>query len=160
MNQLGQYVAIASDHAGYHLKEQCITWLKELGYVVKDFGPEAPERCDYPDYAHKVCESIGNHGHLETAPSADWGVLICGTGIGMSMAANKHSHIRAALITDPFCAAATRQHNNANVLCMGERVTGTSLAKAIVESFVSTGFEGGRHLARINKLKPTDLEAL
>ena len=160
MNQLGQNVAIASDHAGYHLKEQCVLWLKELGYTVVDLGPEAPVRCDYPDFAHKVCQSIGNTNNEGTPASVDWGVLICGTGIGMSMAANKHNHIRAALVTDPFCAGATRQHDNANVLCMGERVIGTSLAKAILESFVSTGFEGGRHLARINKIKPTDLETL
>jgi ribose 5-phosphate isomerase B len=143
---LGNRVSIASDHAGFHLKTQCVTWLKDLGYTVIDNGPSAPERCDYPDYAQTVCTQIENQ-------KADWGVLICGTGIGMSMAANKFPNIRAALISDSFCAAATRQHNDANVLCMGERVIGTSLAQNIVKTFVATSFEGGRHLDRIQKFK-------
>ena len=145
MSQLGPRVVIASDHAGFILKSQCIMWLSELGYSVEDLGPSAPERCDYPDFAHQVCAQI-------TENQADWGVLICGTGIGMSMAANKHSGIRAALITDPFCAAATREHNDANVLCMGERVLGNALARSILETFSKAQFEGGRHQMRIHKI--------
>ena len=112
MSTLGIRVAVASDHAGFHLKSNCVTWLNELGYFVNDLGPAQAERCDYPDFAHQLCQLITNG-------EVDWGVLVCGTGIGMSMTANKHAGIRAALITDPFCAAATREHNNANVLCMG-----------------------------------------
>ena len=145
MTQLGSRVAVASDHAGFHLKSSCVTWLKESGYSVNDLGPSQPERCDYPDFAHSLCQKITNG-------EVDWGVLICGTGIGMSMAANKHPGIRAALITDPFCAAATREHNDANVLCMGERVVGSALAKSILDTFSQSRFEGGRHQTRINKM--------
>lgn len=145
MSTLGSRVAVASDHAGFHLKTNCVTWLNELGYSVTDLGPEQAERCDYPDFAHQLCQLI-------TKGEVDWGVLVCGTGIGMSMTANKHAGIRAALITDPFCAAATREHNNANVLCMGERVIGSALAKSILDAFSKASFEGGRHQTRINKM--------
>ena len=122
-------VAVGSDHAGYHLKEQVKLYLKDKGYDVIDFGPEQPERCDYPDFAVPLCSSIQKD-------SASWGVLVCGTGIGMSMTANKMKGIRAAVVSDPFSASATRAHNNANVLCLGERVVGVGLAQAILDASV------------------------
>ena len=138
-------VAVGSDHAGYHLKEQVKLYLKDKGYDVIDCGPEQPERCDYPDFAVQLCSSIQKD-------SASWGVLVCGTGIGMSMTANKMKGIRAAVVSDPFSASATRAHNNANVLCLGERVVGVGLAQAILDAWCSTEFEGGRHQARIDKM--------
>ena len=105
-------IAVGSDHAGFHLKEQLIEYLIQLGHEIMDTGVSSPTRCDYPDYAKKVCTKVQSN-------EADWGLLICGTGIGMSMAANKHKGIRAAVVSDSFCAAATRNHNDANVLCLG-----------------------------------------
>ena len=138
-------IAIGSDHAGFQLKSTLIKYLTEKGYVILDQGVLVAERCDYPDYAMQVCDKV-------VAGEADWGLLVCGTGIGMSMAANKVRGIRAAVITDPFCAAATRQHNNANVLCVGERVIGVGVAYAIVDAWISAEFEGGRHANRVAKM--------
>ena len=139
-------VAIASDHAGYQMKLAVKEHLSNRGIVVVDLGPEYPERCDYPDFAQKVCASIQKN---EVA----WGVLVCGTGIGMSMTANRFKGIRAAVVTDPFCAAATRQHNDANVLCLGERVLGVGIMKGIVDAWCDASFEGGRHQNRLLKMQ-------
>jgi len=138
-------VGIASDHAGFALKSTLIKHLETREIEVLDFGPFKPERCDYPDFAHALCQSIQ---HNEIAE----GILVCGTGIGMSMTANKHLGIRAAVVSDVFSAKATKQHNNANVLCLGERVVGAGLAEEIVDAWLNATFEGGRHQGRIDKM--------
>lgn len=135
-------VFIGSDHAGYHFKEMLTKHIKERGWDVVDMGTHSTESCDYPDFAHKVCEGVLSEEAL--------GILICGTGIGMSMTANKHQGIRAALCTNEFHARMTRMHNNANVLCLGERVTGPGVACSIADIFLGTDFEGGRHQRRID----------
>ena len=138
-------IAIGSDHAGFHLKEQLRAYLENHGHTLLEQGPQKAERCDYPDFAAKVCRAI-------QAGEAERGILICGTGIGMSMAANKFKGIRAAVITDAFCARLTREHNDCNVLCLGERIIGVGLAQAIVDAWCAARFEGGRHQARIDKM--------
>ena len=147
-------VYIGSDHAGLALKTAIISHLAEKGHDVHDLGPATADSCDYPVYARKVCEQVLAAG--TAAPGDDpaaFGILICGTGIGMSMAANHISGIRAALCGCEFQARATRRHNNANVLCLGERVTGPGVALEMVDLFLSTPFEGGRHLRRISQIE-------
>ena len=138
-------VAIGCDHAAFEFKQVLKEHLTKQGYDVIDVGVDEAVRCDYPDYAAKVCTAIQNG-------VVSWGLLLCGTGIGMSMAANKCSNIRAAVVSDCFSAAATRQHNNANVLCLGARVVGIGLAKQILDSWCASSFEGGRHQKRIDKM--------
>ncbi|MCA3013508.1 MAG: ribose 5-phosphate isomerase B [Myxococcaceae bacterium] len=138
-------IAIAADHAGVSLKAELVAELKKLGHEVVDLGPATTESVDYPDFAAKVTAQV-------TSGAASLGVLVCGTGIGMSIAANKVPGIRAAVCRTEFEARATRQHNDANVLCLGQRVTGGGLAVEIARAFVSTGFEGGRHQARVAKV--------
>jgi len=135
-------VAIGSDHGGYSLKEVILPLLKELGHEVLDVGCYNEESVDYPGFADLVCEKIDKG-------ESDMGILICGTGIGMSMAANKHKGIRAALCSEHFTAQMSREHNDANVLCLGERVTGPGVAMEIVRTWLSTPFGGGRHQRRI-----------
>ena len=135
-------IAIACDHGGYELKLAIIKKLAEMGVEYTDFGTDSTESVDYPVYADKVCKAI-------TDGNADLGILVCGTGIGMSMAANKHRGIRAACCADTFSARMTRMHNNANVLCLGGRVIGPGLACDMAELFVTTDFLGGRHEKRI-----------
>ncbi|MFV0350013.1 MAG: ribose 5-phosphate isomerase B [Halodesulfovibrio sp.] len=139
---MSKIVCIGSDHAGFALKEVIVSYLNGLGYSVEDLGPATASSCDYPEFAHKVCQKALS----DSIP----GILICGTGIGMSMAANRHEGIRAALCTNEFHARATRQHNNANVLCLGERVTGPGVAMELARIFLETPFEGGRHQRRID----------
>ena len=138
-------IAIGSDHGGYDLKAEVIELLEELGVEYKDFGTDSTDSVDYPDYATPVAEAVA-------ADEYDKGILICGTGIGMSIAANKVSGIRAALCHDVFSARATRQHNDSNVLAMGGRIVGAELAKAIVKAWLDAEFEGGRHQRRIDKI--------
>jgi len=138
-------IAIGCDHGGFELKQQIIAHLKEKGYEVKDFGCFSTDSVDYPDYAYPVAAAVVNK-------SAEKGILICGTGIGMSMAANKVHGIRCALCHDVFSAHATREHNDTNVLAMGERVIGPGLAMDIVDTWLTTGFTGGRHQTRIDKV--------
>lgn len=147
-------VYIGSDHAGLGLKAALVQRLGEKGHEVRDMGPASAESCDYPVYAKKVCEKVLAAGDAEPGdvPPA-YGILVCGTGIGMSMAANHIPGIRAALCGCEFQARATRQHNNANVLCLGERVTGQGVALDIAEIFLNTDFEGGRHLRRVNQIE-------
>lgn len=135
-------VFIASDHAGFCLKQILVRHLQEKGHDVFDLGPEQAVSCDYPDSAFKVTDKL-----LENEGA--FGILICGTGIGMSMAANKVKGIRAALATCEFHARACREHNNANILCLGERVTGAGLAVNLADIFLETEFLEGRHLRRI-----------
>ncbi|MBR7151315.1 MAG: ribose 5-phosphate isomerase B [Clostridia bacterium] len=138
-------LSIGCDHAAYNLKLKLIPYLEEKGYEILDVGTDSPDSCDYPVFAKRVCENIQN-GVCEL------GILICGTGIGMSMAANKHRGIRAAACSDTFSARATRQHNNANVLCFGERVVGYGMACELVDAFLDTPFEGGKHQRRVDML--------
>lgn len=139
-------IAIGADHGGYSLKEILIEDLKSNGYDLEDLGTYSTDSVDYPDFSQKVCNQV-------TQGQADLGILICGTGIGMSIAANKHQGIRAALCGDVYSAKLTRQHNNSNVLCLGARVIGDELAKMIVHTWLDAEFEGGRHQGRIDKLE-------
>lgn len=142
-------IIIGCDHGGLNLKNAVIDHLKKKGIAVEDVGTYTPASCNYPDYAHKVCEKVQDG----TYPL---GILICGTGIGMSMAANKHVGIRAAACENTFSARMTRMHNDANVLCMGERVIGPGLACDLVDLFISTDFEGGRHQIRVDLVNSFD----
>ncbi len=142
-------IAIGSDHGGYELKGEVIVWLKENNYEYMEFGCMDGNSIDYPNVAEEVCEKVLDG-------TAEYAILICGTGIGISMAANKINGIRAALCTDTYMAKYTRLHNNANALCMGGRVLGAGAALEIVDTFLHTGFEGGRHQRRVDLL--TDIE--
>ncbi len=140
-------IHIGCDHAAVDLKNDIAALLTASGNEVIDHGVNSTASCDYPDIAHDLCRAMKG---LDDAT----GILLCGSGIGMSIAANRHPHIRAALCTTELHAALSRRHNNANVLCMGARITGAELARAITEVFLATGFEGGRHERRISKLTP------
>ncbi|MGX7197877.1 ribose 5-phosphate isomerase B [Enterococcus olivae] len=139
-------LAISNDHGGVHLKKAIYKYLVELGHEVEDVGVNSDESVDYPDYSRKVTKLILNK-------EADLGILICGTGIGMSIAANRNKGIRAAVVGDVFSAKATKEHNNANIICLGERVTGEGLALMIVETWLNADFQGGRHSQRISKIE-------
>lgn len=141
---MAQNIHIGCDHAALDLKNIIIRQLEERGLTVTDHGTYTPESCDYPDIAHDVAQAVEKENGT--------GILLCGTGIGMSMAANHHKGIRAALCTTVLHAKLARRHNDANILCLGARMTGVELAKAIVEAFLTTGFEGGRHKRRIDKI--------
>ena len=135
-------IHIASDHAGFSLKNIIIEHLKaDLNCIIEDHGTDSTQSCDYPVYAQALCKAVLAGG--------DFGILICGTGLGMSMMANRFNGIRAAACANEFLAGASRRHNNANVLCLGERVVGPGLALAIVDAFLQNEFEGGRHQGRI-----------
>ena len=138
-------IVIGSDHGGTHLKEVLKQHLAERGIEVTDAGTYTEESCDYPDIALKVCREI-------TEGKSERGILVCGTGIGMSMAANKVKGIRAALCGDVFSAAMSREHNDANVICLGERVLGPGLAVRILDAWLDTEFAGGRHARRVDKI--------
>lgn len=138
-------IAIGSDHGGYALKQIVCEYLKNLGHEVLDMGCKSEESVDYPDYAFPVCEAV-------TDGNADRAILICGTGIGMSMCANKVEGIRCALCSEPVSAALTRRHNNANALAVGARIIGVEMAKEIIRTFLETPFDGGRHEKRIDKM--------
>lgn len=144
-------VAIGCDHGGYGLKKEIIAHLTKKGVEFKDFGTYNGNSVDYPDIAKLVCKSILS-GECEN------GILVCGTGIGISIAANKHKGIRAAVCSDEFSAKFTRLHNDANVLCLGGRVVGPGLACELVDIFLSTGFEGGRHALRVDKITAIENE--
>lgn len=139
-------IAIGSDHGGFEYKASIIKALQVKGYDVVDMGTYSPESCDYPIIAKKVARAVAK-GDFEK------GILVCGTGIGMSMAANKVKGIRAAVCGDTFSARATRAHNNANILCLGQRVVGEGLALDIVNIWLTTKFEGGRHERRVNMIE-------
>ena len=143
-------IAIGSDHGGYLLKEAVKRYLDSLKIEYRDFGTTSEASCDYPDYAGYVCKAI-------TAGDCEKGLLFCGTGVGISISANKYNGIRAACCSDYFSAKYTRLHNDANVLCLGGRVVGDGLACELVDVFLNTPFEGGRHSRRIDKI--TEIEA-
>lgn len=138
-------IAIGSDHGGFELKGYVIKHLQEKGIEVKDFGTYSEDSVDYPDCAKPVCEAVLN-GECES------GILICGTGIGISIAANKFNGIRAALCSDVFSATMSKEHNNANVICLGGRVLGRELAFMIVDAYLNAKHQGGRHSDRIKKI--------
>ncbi|MBU0481165.1 MAG: ribose 5-phosphate isomerase B [Proteobacteria bacterium] len=136
-------VAVGCDHGGYSVKASILSLLKEMGHVVLDHGCDSEASVNYPDFARLVCSSV-------EGGEADRGILICGTGIGMSMAANRSPAIRGALCHEIFTARMSREHNNANVLCLGARVVGPGLILEIVRAWMVTEFSGGRHLGRIS----------
>ncbi len=138
-------IAIGSDHGGYTLKKDIIAWLNEKSIPYVEFGCMDGNSCDYPLVAEEVCGRVANG-------SVDKAILVCGTGIGISIAANKVKGIRAAVCTDTYMAKYTRLHNDANVLCLGGRVLGTGSALEIVETFLNTDFEGGRHKRRVDQI--------
>ncbi len=138
-------IAIGCDHGGFELKNHIVKYLTAKGYDVKDYGVFCEDSVDYPDCAEPVCNAV-------TSGEAEKGILICGTGIGISIAANKHKGIRAALCSDVYSAEMSRRHNNANILCMGGRVLGRELAFMITDTWLKTEFEGGRHERRIEKI--------
>lgn len=140
-------VAIGADHAGYALKDQLSAFLQAQNITVNDVGAKSADATDYADYAHAVAGLVEDR-------QVDYGVLICGTGIGMSMAANRHGGVRAAVCPSTEHARLGRAHNDANVLCLGAKLTPASLAKEILSIFFATPFEGGRHRKRVSKLTP------
>src|SRR6059036_3431956 len=142
-------VALGADHAGFPLKEDLKTWLISHGYDVVDLGTQSAESVDYPDFA------IGVGGAI-TAGKADCGVLVCGTGIGMAMAANKVSGVRAAACSDAYTARMSREHNDANILALGARITGRDAAIEILETWLEAEFAGGRHARRVDKIVELD----
>ena len=135
-------IAIGSDHGGFHLKQEIMKHLDELGLAYHDYGAYSTESCDYPAYGEAVARAVAG-GECER------GILVCGTGIGVSIAANKVHGIRCATCSDCYCAEMSRRHNDANILALGERVTGVGLALKIVDTFLNAEFEGGRHARRV-----------
>ncbi len=146
MSERGPRIVLGADHGGYLLKEEVRRLLEEMGVPYEDLGTHSAESVDYPDYARAVAERI-------LAGEAELGILVCGTGIGMSIAANKVPGIRAALCGDVYSARMSRQHNDANVLCLGGRVLGPELAREIVRAWLGASFEGGRHARRLAKIQ-------
>ncbi|RPF42961.1 ribose 5-phosphate isomerase B [Thermodesulfitimonas autotrophica] len=146
-------VAIGSDHGGFKLKQEIIAFLVEEGVTFQDFGTHTPEACDYPDIAFAVAQAVARGEY-------DRGIIVCGTGIGVAIAANKVPGIRAALCHDTFSARMSREHNDANVLTLGERVIGFGLAREIVGVWLKAEFAGGRHARRVDKITAYEQEAL
>ena len=146
-------IIIGADHGGFELKNTIKAHLESNGFEVIDVGTNSADSCDYPIFASRLCQKIQNG-------EAELGILVCGTGIGMSMAANKHKGIRAACCSDTFSARLTRLHNNANVLCLGARVVGAGLALDLVDNFVNAEFEGDRHVRRLSLIDDIENEKL
>ncbi len=138
-------IALGCDHGGLELKKELLPLLERAGHGIVDFGTFTEDSVDYPDFADQVCAALEENRCAR-------GILICGTGIGMSIAANRHRHIRAALCHEAFTARMSREHNDANILCLGARVLGIAIALDIVRVWLETEFAGGRHLRRINKM--------
>ena len=145
-------IAIASDHAAYELKAALADWLREAGHEVEDLGTNGPESVDYPDYGYKLGEAIADG-------RAERGVALCGSGIGISISVNRNPAARCALVSEPLSAKLSREHNDANVIAMGARLTGIDMAKACLDAFLITDFAGDRHARRVDKLSnPPQLE--
>lgn len=144
-------IAVASDHRGVHVKQKILHQLADMGHEAVDLGPATADRVDYPDYAAKVAKAI-------TAHQVDRGILICGTGIGMSIAANRYHGVRAALCHDDMTAEMSRRHNDSNVLCLSADLLGEQLITRMTEVWVKTQFEGGRHQVRLDRLEQSDDE--
>lgn len=138
-------IAIGSDHAAFSFKEELKLFLEQKGFSVKDFGTHNEERADYPDYGIAVGEAVASGDYEQ-------GIIFCGTGVGMSISANKVKGIRAVVCSEPYSAKMAKQHNNANVLAIGARVVGVELAKMIIEEWLNAKFEGGRHADRVQKI--------
>lgn len=140
-------IALAADHAGFALKDELAAWLRDGGHQVADLGTNGPDSVDYPTFGAKLADAIADG-------EADLGIAICGSGIGISIAVNRNPACRCALVSEPLSAALAREHNNANVLALGARLTGPDLAKACVAAFLATDFAGGRHGRRVDLLSP------
>jgi ribose 5-phosphate isomerase B len=142
-------IAVGCDHGGFALKQEILSYLNKNGYEYQDFGTYDTESCDYPVYGEKVARAVASG-------ACEKGLLFCGTGIGISLAANRVKGIRAVVCSEPYSAEMSRRHNNANVLCLGGRVVGPGLAEKIVETWLNTEFEGGRHARRVGMLDEID----
>lgn len=138
-------IAIASDHAAVEMKAQLVAWLREAGHEVADLGPEGVDSVDYPDFGYKLARTIADG-------AADRGIVLCGSGIGISIAVNRNPACRCALVNEPLSARLAREHNDANVLAMGARLVGVEMAKACIGAFLATDFGGDRHQRRVDKL--------
>ena len=138
-------IALAADHAGYQLKDELAGWLRESGEEVIDLGTNGPESVDYPLFGERLAESIASG-------EADRGIVVCGSGIGISIAVNRNAHCRCARVDDPLSARLARQHNDANVIALGARLIGSDMARACVTEFLTGTFEGGRHQRRVDQL--------
>lgn len=145
MSELNQLIAIGGDHAGYTYKAALLQYLSEKGYQTRDFGTHSEASADYPDFAHPVAEAVEKS-------EAGLGILLCGSGNGVAITANKHQGIRAAICWLPELATLARQHNNANILCIPCRFVDLDTARQLVDAFLNTAFEGGRHANRVNKI--------
>ena len=143
-------IAIASDHAAFDLKADLRDWLIEQGHEVADLGPDTADSVDYPDYGYKLAAVVADG-------SADRGIALCGSGLGISMSINRHPAIRCALVSEPLSASLAREHNDANCIAMGARLVGSDMAKACLSAFLETDFAGGRHQRRIDKLSNPDI---
>jgi len=143
-------IAIASDHAAFDLKADLRDWLIEQGHEVADLGPDTADSVDYPDYGYKLAAVVADG-------TADRGVALCGSGLGISMSINRHPAIRCALVSEPLSASLAREHNDANCIAMGARLVGSDMAKACLSAFIETDFAGGRHQRRIDKLSNPDI---
>ena len=141
-------IALSADHAGFELKDLLASWLADTGHEVIDLGTNGPDSVDYPDYGARLARSVASG-------EADRGIAVCGSGIGISIAANRHPGCRCALVSDPLSATLARQHNDANAMALGSRLIGPDMAKACVTAFLATAFEGGRHQRRVDQLNPT-----
>ena len=135
-------IVVGADHAGLQLKEALVVWLGAREYEVLDEGTHTPDSVDYPDFAHRVASRIGD----------GLGLLVCGSGVGMSIAANRHAGVRAVVCSEAYSAEMARRHNDANILCLGARVVGVGVAESILEAFLDAEFEGGRHARRVGKI--------
>ncbi|MEF7609263.1 ribose 5-phosphate isomerase B [Enterococcus casseliflavus] len=144
-------LAIGCDHVGFELKTDIIAYLESLGHTVQDFGTQSAKRVDYPNYATAVAEAV-------VTQKCDLGILICGTGVGISIAANKIKGIRAVVCSEPYSAKLSREHNNTNVLAFGSRVVGIELAKMITKEWLAAEFEGGRHQKRVTMIGQLEVE--
>lgn len=142
---MAKKIVIGNDHAALTMKNVILAYVKELGFDVINVGTDTPDRCDYPDYAYAACKKIIDK-------EADLGILICGTGVGMSIAANKVKGIRACACSESFSARMSREHNDANVICIGERVIGIETARDIVKTFLNSEFQNAHHTARVKKI--------
>lgn len=142
---MGKRIVIGNDHAALTMKNVILPYVKELGFDVINVGIDVPDRCDYPDFAYAACKKIVDK-------EADLGILICGTGIGMSIAANKVKGIRAAACSESFSARMAREHNDCNVICIGERVIGIETARDIIRTFLTSEFKNAHHTARVKKI--------
>jgi ribose 5-phosphate isomerase B len=146
-------IAIASDHAAFDLKAVLARWLRDEGHDLADLGPDSADRVDYPDFGYRLADAVA-------AGSADRGIALCGSGIGISIAVNRHPAVRCALVGEPLSAALAREHNDANVIALGARLTGEDMAKACITAFLTTDFAGGRHSGRVDKLSHPQFEEL